>query len=531
VVVKGKATDASGVGRVIVVLNEGEEQEALVSQQAAGNTVDWMVTLLPEQGSNTVKVWGVDERGNRSKEMLKQFDFALLRPELAGTYDGLLVPETSLEEIEASHPGEPGVAECFVWTHGRGLLTLTVTELGAVTGKVSSAGMVQAFKGTVMRDGTVMFGDGNARLGLERRTGGKLVRELRDTLWSGWKVVERMVGEQVTGVGMLGLRLREGEPAVVSGELEYVSGDVVFAGVVAERHVYSAARTLPEGLERVPQSILDPARDNGGYTAVFEALADEDGSTNRGVELSAFPQGFGSGRLTVSPAGVASFVGRLADGTAVTYSNRISRSRGWPVYAALYGNRGYVTGQVLFDADHESHDAGCEEMEWVRPSGLKGAYAGGWPGGIAVGFAASKYVAPARPTARVPAPTNPYGVFGPGVAVNAVPGDAVPAAVFVEALVWGGGILDPVLCGGTLDGGHVVRLGENQGLRAAGWKCQVRASDGSMTGVFVHPVSGKVARFSGVVFQKRKSGLGSFANPSGSGTDAEVGVVEVRTGE
>jgi hypothetical protein len=52
-----------------------------------------------------------------------------------------------------------------------------------------------------------------------------------------------------------------------------------------------------------------------------------------------------------------------------------------------------------------------------------------------------------------------------------------------------------------------------------------------MTGVFVHPVSGKVARFSGVVFQKRKSGLGSFANPSGSGTDAEVGVVEVRTGE
>jgi hypothetical protein len=114
----------------------------------------------------------------------------------------------------------------------------------------------------------------------------------------------------------------------------------------------------------------------------------------------------------VSEAGVVRLVGRLADGATISYANRLSPTLGWPVYVALYGDRGFVAGRVQFDATRAGSDAACEAMQWVRPAGLPAPYRAGWPDGIAVGFAASKYAAPASSA-------NPDGVFGPRLPLNA----------------------------------------------------------------------------------------------------------------
>ncbi len=216
----------------------------------------------------------------------------------------------------------------------------------------------------------------------------------------------------MTALGELVLRMRGGVPGKLVGELTAPGESTVMARLAAEKHIYSAATVLPEGMRRVPESVFNRAYENGRYTAFLEAVVDEGAEINRGIAQSAFPQGAGSGLMTVSEAGVVRLVGRLADGATISHANRLSPTLGWPVYAALYGDRGFVTGRVQFDAAQAGIDAVCDAMEWVRPAGRTPPYRAGWPDGIALGFAASKDAVPASSA-------NPSSVFGPRLPVNA----------------------------------------------------------------------------------------------------------------
>ncbi len=87
--------------------------------------------------------------------------------------------------------------------------------------------------------------------------------------------------------------MREGDPALLVGELSFADGTVELATVEAQKAVYSAARVLPAGMERVPVDILDPASENGKYTVLFEPRVDEGLETNRGLARTAYPQAGG----------------------------------------------------------------------------------------------------------------------------------------------------------------------------------------------------------------------------------------------
>ena len=308
-----------------------------------------------------------------------------MRSALAGTYDGLLVPTLAPEELVA----QPSLAGVFEGSRGRGLLSATVSAAGAVTGRLSAGGTDQTFKGVLKGDGTVVFSGGAKKWALKKTQ-----------------------GRVVTALGELALRMRAGEPATLVGELTAPGGSTVMAGLAAEKHVYSAAKVLPQGMRRVPESVFNRAHENGRYTALFKPVVDEGAETNSGVAKTTFPQGAGSGLMTVSEAGVVRLVGRLADGATISHANRLSPTLGWPVYAALYGDRGFVAGRVQFDAAQAGIDAACEAMIWVRPAGWTPPYRAGWPDGIALGFAASKDAVPASSA-------NPARVFGPRLPVNA----------------------------------------------------------------------------------------------------------------
>jgi YVTN family beta-propeller protein len=308
-----------------------------------------------------------------------------LRSALAGTYDGLLEPTLAPEELAT----QPALAGVFEGSRGRGLLSATVSRAGAVTGRLSAGGTGQTFKGVLKGDGTVVFSGGAEKWALKKTQ-----------------------GRVVTALGELVLRMRGGAPGKLVGELTAPGGSTVMARLAAEKHVYSAAKVLPQGMRRVPESVFNRAYENGRYTALFEPVVDEGAETNSGVAKTAFPQGAGSGLMTVSEAGVVRLVGRLPDGATISYANRLSPTLGWSVYAALYGGRGFVTGRVQFDAAQAGIDAACDAMKWVRPAGWTPPYRAGWPDGIALGFAASKDAVPASSA-------NPSSVFGPRLPVNA----------------------------------------------------------------------------------------------------------------
>jgi hypothetical protein len=159
-----------------------------------------------------------------------------------------------------------------------------------------------------------------------------------------------------------------------------------------------------------------------------------------------------------------------------------------------------------------------------KPANSRAArYAAGWPEGIELNLVASKYTAPARPTAKVPNPPNRNTVLGP----------AVPAPAAITLFLEHGGLPSVLARRATVDAKQFVTVGGAvDGYSAAnGLMCVFAASSGAIRGSFVHPGTGKAVSFAGVVFQKTQSAGGYFyyVPPRGApaGSVAEIGSITV----
>ena len=243
------------------------------------------------------------------------------------------------------------------------------------------------------------------------------------------------------------------------------------------------------------------------------------GATNNTVLIANFPQGDGYGTLTVSAAGVVKVLGKLADGTAVSYSNSLSQSNKWPVYLPLYGKKGFVFGNVAFDSTQTSSDASCTGMLWFRPAGVTSPklYLAGWPAGITTDFVASKFI----PTGLV----NTATVLGAGAtgAVNA-------ATANITITTADGGLTAATSNQGSLSALNKITVLGPSALSsgATNLKFAFTASTGTFAGSFMHQVSSKVVTFGGVVYQKTKTGSGYFLYlPLTAPTGASSGSVGV----
>ena len=95
----------------------------------------------------------------------------------------------------------------------------------------------------------------------------------------------------------------------------------------ADLNPFAAAHPAPAALGR---------KTAANYTLAFPHSADS-------------PKGDGFGTLTVTPAGAVHFVGTLGDGTAVTQGTSLSGSGDWPFFALLYGNKGLLCGELVFN--------------------------------------------------------------------------------------------------------------------------------------------------------------------------------------
>jgi hypothetical protein len=114
------------------------------------------------------------------------------------------------------------------------------------------------------------------------------------------------------------------------------------------------------------------------------------------------PGGFGYGFITNNSLGTISFIGALADGTAVSQTVPISQQGYWPLYIPLYANRGLIEGWIEFSSGSPRGN-----ISWIRPAGkLTTTYTNGFTNEVAI------FGSPYTP--RTPSLTPADGAMGVG---------------------------------------------------------------------------------------------------------------------
>jgi hypothetical protein len=194
---------------------------------------------------------------------------------------------------------------------------------------------------------------------------------------------------------------------------------------------------------------------------------------------SSFPQGDGYAVLKINAAGQISGNGALADGSKLKLKGTVSMDGRWPVFVALYGGSGVLSGMVSF-VRVGGVDTLTGDVSWSKPSGRKGKF---YPNGFTTHLVpmGSRYTAP--PVAQATQ----------------------------EVSLEDGNLSAPV--------DLVVSLDERFKATAP-VKLTINSKTGKFTGSFAHPATGKTAKFSGVVLQQQNFGGGYFLGTNESGAVA-----------
>ena len=467
----GTANDPQGISRVEVRLNNGSVQ--ILTPPSASDSFTWNLTVLPEQGPNSIEVKAFDVGGNVSKLFTKSFKFAILRPELAGVYQGILKPVGGLLSGSDHH----------------GILEVKVSKNGLFQAKLAGKGYAGAFRGELQRSG-------EAKFTLPRLDPGAIV-------------VSQPTGKVTIGKIAFTVNVTGGNQ--LAGTI--AKDGTTLATFTAFQNVYTAKANAVAPFTNVPLDVLNPAADKGNYTVLLPAVQ----APNHGLSTNAYPQGTGHATAFVTPGGLVKMAGKLADGTRFTWGGMLSKEKIAPVYIPLYGRKGFLTGEVQFDSANPNSDASAT-LVWVKPAGLTqpANYAAGWADGIELGLSASRYVSPKAATTALPNPVNPGTVLGPTVLpVTASPTPNIGIELFAGAL------LPAKYNDGRLSqSGSVVALVMPSG-GATDLLLSFTAANGKFKGSFKHPLTSKPVTFDGVAHQKQAIAGGFFLFvPSAGSPDA-----------
>lgn len=136
-----------------------------------------------------------------------------------------------------------------------------------------------------------------------------------------------------------------------------------------------------------------------------------------------YPQGDGFASLMVSKTGVVTLTGgKLADGTACVASAKVVAEDKFPLFVPMYGNRGWLSGEVALDRSNAESDMRAigDKLEWLRPADYtKQHYPAGWPSVINVSFMAARYASSFSPASSILRRTDTGDADQIGDALNA----------------------------------------------------------------------------------------------------------------
>jgi len=451
VTLRGTAKDNFQLVSVVVSINGGPFFPAtLTAPVIAGKPFTWEIDVLPENGLNVVIIKSVDNGGNPAKPVKLTFNYTITRPDLAGSYTGVITPDPLLSTTPLLHSG---------------VFNFKVTPTGRFTGKVTLGGRPTAvvLTGSIGNGGAARFG----KTGLELLT---IPRKNQIPLTLSLHLDPVGLSRTVTGC------LHE---------------NGVMLGIVDGGQMLYTSKLNPVApLKNVPTTLLNPATDKGSYTVLLRALT----PIAQGRPADEYPQGDGYATFKVKSNGSIKIVGKLSDGSSFMASNSLMLDTFLPVFTKLYIGTGALVGKVEF-RDEPQSDADCAGMLWFRPANAKATnYRNGWPTGIQTDFFASRFVAP---------------VVGGGVTALGHPASAGVANA-LATLVDGNlpGQLDNLLA--IPEGGIATILAAPGGGTApVGLKFSLLKT-GIISGSFTHPASTTATAIAGAVLQKAQVGGGYF---------------------
>ncbi len=427
VTIMGTATDNIGVVKVQVSVNNGSFADAALTIPG-GTTTGYAINVQPQPGVNNIVVRALDFKGNastfatRSFTHLRTLAVSINGPVNSGTLSNGFVP-TSGRQVGKSYSITATPKPGFVfdgWTAnstiGTGITTATA-ELptlaffmqpnltlsakfianpftAAVTGDFSGLIMPstsQPAGGTVATNTTVGF------CSAKITTTGSMTGVMKiDGLTLPFTAqcdntgVVRFAPARATtltlqrpGKSSLTLALKldlTGLTKQLNGTLtdNFRGNRVAESIITANRHAYnSTAASVPSQYVK-------------SYTARLKSRT----SQGAGFTSQDYPQGDGYLTINVKADGTVVMSGKLADDTTITSVANLSQSNQWPIYQALYTDKGSVAATAQLDDTQSDTDATAMDMMWFRPAQNSQWYPYGWDEGILVDMLASKYTPP-----------------------------------------------------------------------------------------------------------------------------------------
>jgi hypothetical protein len=445
--VRAGPSNESSQGLRFVV--EAADKSLFSVQPAVSSTGTLTFTPAPKVSGDTVvyiylkDTGGTDLGGNDTARA--QFKIAITtNANQTGQFNGLIqplvLPATSTQYL--------------------GLARITIARGGAFSGNLKLGTVNHPIRGKFDQSGIARFG----------KTNDSKLTILRKGLPS-W-VVELQV-DVLNGTGKLLGTLAEGSTPVAS--------------IQTDRLLYTAAKAPKSPYRNVPAEVL------GVSTVAFAPAAS--------LPSTAFPQGHGIGILTVAASGRARLVGKLADGSSVSYSNAVSAGKKFPVYLTYSlpkGAVGTLSGWVPLDNPTAQDDFEAT-LRWLRPATTSATYPAGWPTGIPLKIQGSRWL---------PQEQTGYATRFPGVKAANFSGNIL--IKLSEGRLTGTG-LDTLA--NVTNKNAIVPLGVNaQSLSSGGI-----GATGLFSGTFIHPVTRRKSGFEAVILQKRQRAVGFFLTPEVSG--------------
>jgi cyclophilin family peptidyl-prolyl cis-trans isomerase len=370
-------------------------------------------------------------------------------PHVKGTYTGLFFDPNQVEERSS------------------GFVTLTVSALGSYSAKVTINGRTHPMTGTFdsgtgqevnflflsrpLVDESLTF-----RMTLDLSGGSDHLSGSFSNSYA-YGVVTNFMTEVLT-------------TNIVGGMIHVTTNIVAWSGT----NYFLGSWTAQLHADRSIFTSANPAPQAGKYTLIIPA----DPNSTHG------PFGDGYGKVSVSPKGILTFSGSLADGTKVSQKVPMSKNGDWPLYLNLYKNKGTLLSRIVFDGNQPNTDfSGL--MNWFKRTQAAKYYPGGFTNeSMIVG---SRFTPPFGTNRLLELTTAVVGFTNGNLMVD-----------FENEV--------------TLDAaGKVTNLDPNR------LKLKLNKSSGLMTGSATPPAGRKAMAVKGAVLQKQTRGAGYFLGTNASG--------------
>lgn len=386
VTISGTADDDTGVARVVYRVQDGP-------LEIAGGTTNWVASITPQPGVNTVTFQSIDCDGqwstNAPSSTFLYFGNAQLNLQIVGK--GRVAGAVNGQILQA----------------GR-FYTLTAKpasgkDFDRWTGSVASSNATLTFQVPV----------GVTNFSLTARFVGDPFPELAGTYHGLFRSTN---APDLTGAGFMTLTL--GKSGLFSGKIAHRGGSYRYTGRF-DRAGGTFLQGTVGGVSRTVTLRLDPTNIAGVIAGSFlggtstsevqlERLASVLPTTNAPTvgrytfvlpgdstsppnQLS--PGGHGFGTATLDRKGLLVLSGTLGDGKAFKTSAMLTRSNRWPVHLAFLGSRGVLAGWLSFGSNQPAHLDGS--LHWMKSFSAKDVT---YPAGFSnqVAFLASRYAPPTK---------------------------------------------------------------------------------------------------------------------------------------